>query len=66
MDGVELDHTQFILTPGGAGGIDTICAAFLNPGMWSWWSSQSSQGRYARYGDTVPTWWAYPSGKMRI
>jgi 2-aminoadipate transaminase len=32
MDGVELDHTHFILTPGGAGGIDTICAAFLNPG----------------------------------
>jgi 2-aminoadipate transaminase len=32
MDGVELDRSQFILTPGGAGGIDTICAAFLNPG----------------------------------
>ena len=32
LDGVELDHSSFILTAGGAGGIDTICAAFLNPG----------------------------------
>ncbi|MFN0072205.1 MAG: PLP-dependent aminotransferase family protein [Chloroflexota bacterium] len=32
LDGVPIDFSQLILTPGGAGGIDTICAAFLNPG----------------------------------
>ena len=32
LDGIALDYTNFILTPGGAGGIDTICATFLDPG----------------------------------
>jgi 2-aminoadipate transaminase len=32
LDDLPLELNQFILTPGGAGGIDTICAAFLNPG----------------------------------
>lgn len=32
LDGIPIEYTQFILTPGGAGGIDTICATFLNPG----------------------------------
>lgn len=32
LDDLSLELSQFILTPGGAGGIDTICAAFLNPG----------------------------------